>query len=129
MKKILALCAALALSVVMVVPAAAAAPSPSKGSATQFTASYVYGGLPFTCSGVQVANKNVTKDNETCLVTGAGPVAGTYTSGAGGWGILPPFGSVQWASDYNGVTATSWTITEADNGNGTFTFSIAAIYP
>jgi len=126
MKKILALCAALALSVVMVLPVAA---TTGKGSATQFTAAYANGTTTWTCSGVNVANKNVIKDNETCVISGdlTGYVAGTYTGSP--YGYFPTLGTSQWNSDYNGALATSWTITLVDDLNGTFTANIAAIYP
>jgi hypothetical protein len=111
--------------VVMVLPVAA---NSGKGAATQFgPVTYVWDGATFTCSGVHVVNNNVSKDNEVCQVTGTGFVTGMYTGNP--WGNLPPFGSVEWASDFNGATATSWSIIEADHGgNGTATFDIAAIY-
>jgi hypothetical protein len=106
------------------IPAAA-----SSGAGNHFTANYQYNaGTFWTCSGTHVANNNVFKDNETCLVTGntTGFVAGTYTTGM----ALPPFG-VGWSSDYPpeaGALAISYTITETNNGNGTWTVSITAFY-
>jgi hypothetical protein len=124
MKRLFAAMTAALLMVALVSSVALAAPG--KGSATKFVATYDYAGASFVCSGVRVANNNVTKDNETCLVTGGAFVAGTYTGNP--WGTLAGFGWTEWASDLDALTATSWTITETDNGNGTFTFGIAAIY-
>jgi hypothetical protein len=139
MKKIFAAMTA-ALLMVALVSSVALAANTGKGSATQFTASYPSAGATWTCTGTHVANKNVVKDNETCLITGTsglGFVAGTFQStfmvGTQGWGFLPPYnfdglGNAAWGSDYNGTVATSWTVISTDNGNGTFTWNIAAIY-
>ena len=43
-------------------------------------------------------------------------------------GNFPPFGCVIFLSDYNGATATSWTIGVTDNGDGTLTADIVAYY-
>jgi hypothetical protein len=83
----------------------------------------------WTCSGVHIVNKTV-KDSETCVVSGdvSGFVAGTYT------GNYPITGYTAngWQSDFPGTfygtQATSWTITETDNGNGTFTVELSAYY-
>jgi hypothetical protein len=107
----------------------------SNGNATKFTAAYPNGATTWTCSGVHVVNRNMIKDSETCVISGdlTGYVAGTYTSTDGSWGILPPFGSTGWITDYSGgnlyLYASSWTITMVDNLNGTFTANIVAYYP
>jgi hypothetical protein len=129
MKKIFAAMTA-ALLMVALVSSVALAANPGNGSATKFTALYDFPtGTTWTCTGTHVANKNVIKDNETCVISGdvSGFVAGTYT------GNYPITGYTAsgWNSDFPGTlntAATSWTITETDNGNGTFTLGIAAIY-
>jgi hypothetical protein len=123
---------ALGFSVTTGVTAAA-----SSGSGTSFKATYTIanpadGGITtWTCSGSHVANKNVVKDSETCVISGdtTGYVAGSY-SGAP-VGNFPPFGAVVWNSDYPptlGLQATSWTMTVVENGNGIFTDTILALY-
>jgi len=104
MRKILALCAALALSVVMVVPAAAAAPTSNKGGNTtiQYSASYtdnVFG--PVTCTGTHQYGKQWPgtataggRDSFTCTSTTGGPVTGVTA------GQLFPEGIGAWDSDY-----------------------------
>jgi hypothetical protein len=119
---------------VMIVALVSSTAFASTAKPLQFTATYTVSlnGSPtstWTCSGVHINNKTF-KDSETCVISGdtTGFVAGTYTSGTGGWGNLPPFGSVQWTSDFNSAIATSWTITIVDNGNGVFTADIVAYY-
>jgi hypothetical protein len=98
MKKILALCAALALSVVLVVPAAAAT---NKGGNTTIPYSYsytdpVYG--PITCTGVHQFGKNWPgdlttyggRDSFTCTSSTTSPLTGVTAGqvvliGVGGW--------------------------------------------
>jgi len=100
----------------------------SNGAATHFNATYT-NVATWTCSGSHVVNKTI-KDSETCVLSGdtSGFVAGVFTS-TNGIGTLPPFGPVQWVSDYTGgATATSWTITMVNNLDGTFTANIVAYY-
>jgi hypothetical protein len=105
----------------------------SNGAATQFKTTYT-NVATWTCSGSHVINKTI-KDSGTCVLSGdtIGFVAGVFTSTSTdasgfGWGNLPPFGVTAWASDYNAVWATSWTITMVNNLDGTFTAKIVAYY-
>ena len=112
----------------------------SNGAATPFSATYPTGSTTWTCSGAHVKNTGkdypagaVSKDSETCLVTGNvtgdGYAAGTYSGAPAGFLAGSPFGAnTEWNSDFNGNLATSWTITEIDNGDGTFTVEILAFY-
>jgi hypothetical protein len=102
---------------------------------------YPEGSTTWTCAGSHVVNHGVvgSQDSETCLIAGdlSGYVAGTYTGTLGAYapcadGNLTPYGDVIWNSDYaplNGECSNGWTITETDNGNGTFTAAISAFYP
>ena len=107
---------------------------------THFTATYV-NGATWTCSGSHIVKSgngaNFIKDSETCVLSGntAGFLAGTYANGGPcavafgpNVGNFPPFGCVIFLSDYNGATATSWTIGVTDNGDGTLTADIVAYY-
>jgi hypothetical protein len=109
MKKIFAAMTAALLMVALV--------SSTAFAGTSFKADYTYGGFTWDCSGSHVVNKNVTKDSETCIVSGAYYPLGTTTYGAG-----------VWASDYNGALDVTFTVTEVANGNGTFTLTILATY-
>lgn len=119
--------AALVLFVALGVTAVATA---SNGAATQFKVSYSPDGgtTTWTCVGTHVVNNNVTKDEETCSISGntTGYVAGTYSGSP--FGNFPPYGSIYWQSDFNGARASSWTIRLAANGGGTFTAHIVSLY-
>jgi hypothetical protein len=130
MKKILALCAALALSVVLVVPAAAAT---NKGgnNTVAYSVSYtdaIWG--PVTCTGTHQYGKQWPgtattggRDSFTCTSTSGLPVTGAaagqvYTYAVGGW-----------ASDYPplaGATNTfAFTVTVSLDG---LSYSGVALY-
>jgi hypothetical protein len=109
------------------------------GAGTAFKATYpspsIDGGTAtWTCSGAHVVNKGSFKDSETCIVSVdvAGFANGTYSGSPAGFLAGSPFGAgTEWASDFtgeNGAVATSWTIVETDNGDGTFTLDILAFY-
>jgi hypothetical protein len=109
------------------------------GAGTAFKATYpagaIDGGLStFTCSGAHVVNKVSFKDSETCIVSGdvAGYANGTYSGSPAGFLAGSPFGAgTEWSSDFageNGAIATSWTIVETANADGTFTLDILAFY-
>lgn len=99
----------------------------SNGSATQFTANYYNGfGGYFSCSGVRVVNKNFTKDTETCSMSNVSTwPAGEY--------IGNPYFYINgvreyWISDYDGQIATTFRGEVTDNGDGTGTLELVAIY-
>ena len=109
------------------------------GAGTAFKATYPSGAIDggvstFTCSGAHVVNKVSFKDSETCIVSGdvAGYANGTYSGSPAGFLAGSPFGAgTEWASDFageNGAVATSWTIVETSNADGTFTLDILAFY-
>ncbi len=109
------------------------------GAGTAFKAMYnvaaVDGGTTtWTCSGAHVVNKVSFKDSETCILSGdvTGYANGTYSGNPAGFLAGSPFGAgTEWASDFvgeHGAVATSWTIVETDNGDGTFTLDIVAYY-
>jgi hypothetical protein len=132
MRKILALCAALALSVVMVVPAAALSNN-GVHTTVAYSVSYtdaIWG--PVTCTGTHQYGKQWPgttttggRDSFTCTSTSGLPVTGAaagqvYTYAVGGW-----------ASDYaplNGATNTiAFTVTVSLDG---MSYSgVAAYYP
>ncbi len=73
----------------------------------------------------------IAQDSETCIVSGdlTGYANGTYSGAPAGF--LAGFGTAQWSSDSPleaGAIATSWTIVETNNLNGTFTLNIVAFY-
>ena len=120
---------------------------------THFTAAYpsLVGDF-WTCSGshiVKSAPKPFIKDSETCVISGnvSTYYAGTFASGApcppsygappgNECGSFPPVagspgtidGLVNWFSDFNGVFASSWSITITRNSDGTFTAQIDSYY-
>jgi hypothetical protein len=106
------------------------------GAGTAFKASYTSGAIDggtntWTCSGAHVVNKVSFKDSETCIVSGdvSGFANGTYSGSPVGFLAGSVFGAgTEWASDFDGLIATSWTIVETDNGDGTFTLDIVAYY-
>ncbi len=109
------------------------------GAGTAFKATYPSPGIDggtatWTCSGAHVVNKVSFKDSETCIVSVdvAGYANGTYSGSPAGFVAGSPFGvNTMWNSDFageNGAVATSWTIVESDNGDGTFTLEILAFY-
>jgi hypothetical protein len=109
------------------------------GAGTAFKAMYPSPGIDggtatWTCSGAHVVNKVSFKDSETCVVSVdvAGYANGTYSGSPTGPVAGSPFGaSTAWFSDFageSGAMATSWTIVESDNGDGTFTLDILAFY-
>jgi hypothetical protein len=116
--------------------AAPVSAAPTSGAATPFKASYgplpKFGVLWYSdCSGARIVNSNtgMVKDSETCLLTGdtSTLVAGTFSgdpSGSLPWSPIPSL----WGSDYDGATATHWTETVVDNGDGTWTAYIVAYY-
>ena len=122
MKRVFRIAVALALLVTLAVPAVAlAAPG---GSATPFQATYGDETM-WTCSGIRIVKGDVVKDLEECVLSGdtSWLVTGTYAGDP--QGDDPPFDTM-WGSDYDGATATSWTIRVA--GNGIFTLHIVAYY-
>ena len=109
------------------------------GAGTAFKAAYTSGAIDggtnsWTCSGAHVVNKVSFKDSETCIVSGdvAGFANGTYSGSPAGFLAGSVFGTgTEWASDFageGGAVATTWTIVETDNGDGTFTLDILALY-
>jgi hypothetical protein len=109
------------------------------GAGTAFKATYpspgIDGGIAtWTCSGAHVVNKVSFKDSETCVVSVdvAGYANGTYSGSPAGFLAGSPFGAgTEWSSDFageNGALATSWTMVETNNGDGTFTLDILAFY-
>jgi hypothetical protein len=107
------------------------------GAGTAFKATYQSPGVDggsatWTCSGAHVVNKVSFKDSETCIVSVdvAGYANGTYSGSPAGSLAGSPFGAnTEWLSDFPGEgLATSWTIVESDNGDGTFTLDILAFY-
>lgn len=147
MKRGMTLFTAVILAGVIAAPTMAMAAGQG-ATATQFSLSYYQPGFPtgalWTCSGVHIVQTNphnaFVKDSETCLATGntAGYAAGTYTNDPGSLtGYIAGLGAgMPWYSDYwysvtgNLVPPSSdnWTITEIDNGNGTFTIHIVAYF-
>ncbi len=117
-------------------------------TATQFSALYYQNDITqlWNCSGVRLAQKNATKDTETCIATGTGTnayVAGTYkntyttSDGCARIANVPGIGTDRrWVSDYElfvnpgGVLRCSidWKISFAPNGDGSWTVSILAYY-
>lgn len=111
----------------------------AREAGTAFKATYVSGAIDggtntWTCSGAHVVNKVSFKDSETCVVSGdvSGFANGTYSGNPAGFLAGSAFGAgTEWGSDFAGeagATATSWTIVETDNGDGTFTLDIVAYY-
>ncbi len=109
------------------------------GAGTAFKASYSTGAIDggtntWTCSGAHVVNNVSFKDSETCIVSGdvTGYANGTYSGNPAGFVAGSIFGAgTEWSSDFAGelgAIATSWTIIESDNGDGTFTLDIVAYY-
>jgi hypothetical protein len=109
------------------------------GAGTAFKATYTAGAVDggittWTCSGAHVVNKVSFKDSETCILSGdvTGYANGTYSGSPAGFLAGSPFGAgTLWSSDFsgeNGAVATSWTMVESDNGDGTFTLDIVAYY-
>jgi hypothetical protein len=109
------------------------------GAGTAFKATYTVpaidgGTTAFTCSGAHVVNNVSFKDSETCILSGdlTGYANGTFTGSPAGFLAGSPFGAAtEWSSDFkgeNGAVATSWTMVETDNGDGTFTLDIVAYY-
>ena len=126
MKKFLAI--AFMAASVLAVPVAAQATT-GKGAATPFTAApYTINGAVWTCTGAHVVNHNFIKDSETCVLSGdlSLYVPGSYSGIP--WGYLTGYGNAEWSSDFNGAIATSWKVDVVDNGNGTFTANIVALY-
>jgi hypothetical protein len=138
---------AIALSVLGITSTASASTGPSPGppsshSAVQghFKASYPTGDTSWSCSGVRVSNRGAgTFDSETCAVTGVSASdvsqfpAGSYTNGPGSiYGTIPFYGHGLWQSDFDGQTASSWTISlsyDATGGaDGTATVTVIAYY-
>jgi hypothetical protein len=81
------------------------------------------------CTGARVVNLLKVEDIEKCLITGdtSNLVAGTYQGHSRGevpWYAYP----TRWTSHYNGAIAKLWRQTFVDNGDGTWTLSIAAYY-
>jgi hypothetical protein len=128
MKKIIALCAALALSDVMMVPAAAAnPPTTNKGANTTiaYNVSYAdpYFG-PVSCTGVRQYGKNWPgtattggRDSFTCTSTSGLPLTNLTPNesmsltGTSGWVV--PYG---WTGDFIPVAATTFTGTVSSDG-------------
>jgi hypothetical protein len=132
MKKIVALCAALALSVVMVLPVAAVS---NKGGNTtiQYSLSYTdYIVGPVTCTGTHQYGKQWPgtattggRDSFTCTSTTGSPLT-TYTPGQV---VLVGVGS--WQSDYfatlnlSVLNTVAFTLTVSSDG---FSYSGVALY-
>jgi len=93
----------------------------------QFTAVYenMIGGT-FTCEGVRVSNKSLTRDTEECTLTDLSTwPPGTYIGHpnyvVNGMGYI-------WNSDYDGAQAHHVRIIITDNGDGTGHASLEAFY-
>jgi hypothetical protein len=89
-------------------------------SVTVSVPAYAIGDTVFNCKVTRTQlDINNASDYEVCKVSGdiLGFVAGTFSGSPSG--VLPPFGSRRWASDFDGLVATSWTIkmTDADPGD------------
>ena len=125
MKKVFRIAVALALLVTLAVPAVALA-APNQ-SASPFTATFEDGETVWTCTGVRIVKGDVIKDNEVCLLSGdtSWVVPGRYSGDP--QGDVPPF-DFMWGSDYDGLTANSWTFVVGGNGNGIFAVHIVAYY-
>jgi len=110
--------------VTLAVPAVALAAPGESASPFQTT----YGDeTVWTCTGVRIIKGDVVRDEEVCRLSGdtSWLIPGTYTGDP--VGDVPPFNGL-WASDYDGATATSWTMKVAGNGNGIFAFRVVAYY-
>ena len=138
---------AIALAVLGITGTASASSGPSPGppsshSAVQghFKATYPTGDTSWSCSGVRVSNRGAgTFDSETCAVAGVSASdlsqfpAGTYTSDPGSvYGTIPFYGHGLWQSDFDGQTASSWTMSLSYQATGsadeTATVTIIAYY-
>jgi hypothetical protein len=124
MKRVFRTAVALALLVTLAVPAVSlAAPG---GSATPFRATYGEDTV-WTCTGVRIVQGDVIRDEETCLLTGDTGWLDPGTYSGDPQGDVPPF-DFMWGSDYDGLTATSWTIRVTGNYNRTVALHIVAYY-
>lgn len=124
MKRVFRIAVGLALLVTLTVPAVAlAAPG---GSASPFQVTYGDETV-WTCTGVRIVKGDVVRDEEVCLLSGdtSWLIPGKYTGDP--VGDVAPFDGM-WGSDYDGATATLWTIKVAGNGNGIFAVRIVAYY-
>jgi hypothetical protein len=112
----------------------------SNGAATPYKATWTdVTGASATCSGAHVvftngANNGTFKESETCLLSGdtSRVVAGTWTGAPYFYNYSNlGYGPWYWLSDYPGnlgQLADSVTVTNVDNGNGTFTQYAVSYY-
>jgi hypothetical protein len=105
-------------------------PPPPPSSQSPFTATYYDspGKALWTCSGTRTVSGAEIRDQETCTISKdtTGYAAGTF--GGAPRGDIPPFVNRRWKSDYDGLTASTWSVKMTDNGDGTFTAVASAQY-
>jgi hypothetical protein len=126
--------AAGAVALALAGPAIGSAEAGGNGVATPFKSEYTYvrsnGSWAFSCSGAHVENRNHVKDDQTCVITpspGAPMSEGAFSGAPTG---LQPYGiTTIWLSDFDGTTATSWTMASTANGDGTYTVEVESYYP
>ena len=105
-------------------------------TSTPYTYTYTSGNLTFTCTGDHVVTAGQPpKDIQTCLAGGnvTGVSVGTFSNSLGsasGYWPVAAWGEISYISDYYKAptTASSWSIDSINNGNGTFTWNMTAVY-